>query len=451
MGNTTNLNINVPHVTRVEGHGNIVVDMKNGKLDTCHFKVVEAPRYFESFTRGRAWNELSFITSRICGICSVGHTLTSLKATEAAMGVEVSEQTVLLRKILCDASFLQSHVLHLYFLVAPDLVGVGSVFPIVEMLPEVAVRALKLKKLANDFCDVMGGRTIHPTSTYVGGFTSVPEISELKAVKKRLEEAAPDILATVQTVKDLALKCADSGILPMDFSRETEYISLRSKNGNEFALYDGDICSNDTGTMPDSEYRKVTNEFLPPHSTSKHTKFNRDAYAVGALARVNNSPDHLSKEAAGVAEAFGISKFPVTNPFLNSVAQLIETAECYYRSIRWLDELIAKGIKPSESVVRPKDIKVQAGTGVGCTEVPRGILFHEYTYNDKGQCEMANCIIPTGQNFGNIDRDMQALVPWLLERDYSEDQIRHALEMLVRAYDPCISCSVHMLDVEFKY
>lgn len=443
------LNILVPHLTRVEGHGNIVVDMKNGVLEKCYLEIVESPRYFESFVRGREWDTMSFITSRICGICGVGHTLTSLKATEAAMGVEVSEQTVLLRKLLVDGSFLQSHILHVYFLVAPDLVGVGSVFPIIETMPEVAQRALRLKKLANDLCDLVGGRTIHPTSTYVGGFTRVPDSNALKAFRKRLEDTGPDIIATVKTIKELALKCAEAGILPMDFKRETEYISL--KTDGEYALYDGNICSSDSGELPDSKYREVTNEYLPPHSTSKHTKYNRDSYAVGALARVNNNHDKLSEEALNVVKEFGIDRLPVTNPYLNSVAQVIEVAECYYRCIRWIDELLSKGIKASESVVRPKDIKVQSGTGVGCTEVPRGILFHEYAYNDEGKCESANCIIPTGQNLANIDKDIEAVVPWLIERDYNEEQITHALEMLVRAYDPCISCSVHLLDVKFIY
>ena len=431
-----NLNLDVHHVTRVEGHGNIVVNMNDGVLQDSFFRVVEAPRYFESFCRGHRYDEMSFITSRICGICGVGHTLTSLKASEAALGLQVSDQTVLLRKLLADASFLQSHVLHLYFLVAPDLAGVGSVFPLVEAAPEIVQRALKLKKLANDYCDLLGGRTIHPTSTWVGGFTWVPPA-----------KAKDDILATVETVYDLAMAAAEKGVLPLDFTRETEYISLRT--GDEFAVYEGNICSSDVGERPDREYRQVTNEFLPNTSTSKQTKYNRDSYMVGALARVNNNADKLGGLAKVVAEKFGISSFPVNNPFLISVAQLIEVAEIYERDLKWIPELLDKGIDPKKSVVRPKDIPVRAGTGVGCTEVPRGILFHEYTYDKDGLCQAANCIIPTGQNFANINKDMEALVPWLVAKGADEPQIKLALEMLVRAYDPCISCSVHNLNVTF--
>ena len=442
------LNLDVHHVTRVEGHGNIVVNMKDGVLQDSFFRVVEAPRYFESFCRGHRYDEMSFITSRICGICGVGHTLTSLKASEAAMGVHVSDQTVALRKLLADASFLQSHVLHLYFLVAPDLAGVGSVIPLVEAAPEIVKRALKLKQLANDYCDLLGGRTIHPTNTWVGGFTWIPQAKAIETLLKRLEDAEADIMATVETVYDLAIASAEKGVLPLEFQRETEYVSLRTA-GPELAVYDGNICSSDAGETPDSNYRSVTNEFLPPTSTSKQTKYNRDSYMVGALARVNNNADKLGELALAVAEKFGVKDLPVHNPYLISIAQLIEVAEVWQRDIKWIRKLLDTGLDPKQSVVRPEDIKVRAGTGVGCTEVPRGILFHEYTYDEDGVCQAANCIIPTGQNFANINKDMEELVPWLVNKGADEAQIRLALEMLVRAYDPCISCSVHNLNVTF--
>ena len=437
-----NLDINADLLTRVEGHGKIVVKMEDRRLSEAHFQVTEAPRYFESFCRGRTWDELSFITSRICGICGIGHTLTSLKATEAAMGAQVSEQTVLLRKLLTDASFLQSHILHVYFLVAPDLAGVGYVFPLIEAAPEIVARAQRLKKLANDFSDVMGGRTIHPTTTWVGGFTHIPTLKELEGIRDRLVETVPDVEATAQTVLDLVMENVKKGVFPIDFTRETEYISLRSAD-SEYALYDGNICSSDTGETPDTNYRDITNEFVPPTSTSKQTRHNRDSYMVGALARLNNNHDRLCEKATAVAAMFGVESFPVTNPFLISVAQIVEVVELYVRDIEWISRILDTGLDKAKSIVRPRDIKVRAGTGVGCAEVPRGVLFHEYTYDGDGVCREANCIIPTGQNFANINKDMEALVPWLVEKGADQDQIHFALEMLVRAYDPCISCSVH--------
>jgi len=425
-----NINVNVDHITRVEGHGNIVVRVKEGKIEECKWEVVEAPRFFEAFVRGRSYLEVAHITSRICGICSIGHTLASLQATEAALGVKVSEQTRLLRRILIQGENLQSHVLHSYFLAAPDLVGVPSVFPLVKTHPDVVLRALRMKKLANDLCDVFGGRTVHPITPTVNGFTKLPEIKEIKGIRKRLVDAGPDLEATLALFKTLKIP---------DFKRETEYISLKSKE--EYALYDGVIASTDAGTTPVENYRRWTNEYLVPQSTAKYAKNKRDSYMVGALARFNNNHDQLSPGAKKAAAELGL-KAPCYNPFMNTVAQVVEAVHAVDESIRLIDEVLDKGLKEED-----RRILLKAGNGVGAVDVPRGILFHDYTYDKNGTCREANCIIPTNQNHANIQKDMEVLLPQILDR--SQDEIRLKLEMLVRAYDPCISCSTHLLQVRF--
>ena len=431
---STNLDINVKHLTRVEGHGNIVVNMKDGVLEKAQLDIVEAPRYFEAMLKGRSFHEAAIITSRICGICSLGHQLTSLKATEQALGLEVSEQTVLLRKLLVHGATLQSNVLHAYFLAAPDFLKVGSVFPLVGSHPEVVLRALRMKRLANDIGDVVSGRAVHPITPVPGGFTQIPTAKQLEEIKRRLvEEMVPDFEATVETMKSLA------GAIPQ-FERETEYISLRSDD--EYALYDGDICSSDTGCVDDGEYRRMTNEFVVPHSTSKHCKVNRSSYFVGALARWNNNHDKLCDLALGAAEQLGL-KPGCTNPYMNTIAQVVEAAHCVVDSLAIIDQLLGDGLKDE----LPNQEPTKYGRGVGATEVPRGILYHEYEYDRAGRITKANCIIPTGQNLANIDDDMKKLVPEIV--DEGKDAITLKLEMLVRAYDPCISCSVHMLDVDF--
>ncbi len=425
-----NINVNVDHLTRVEGHGNIVVNVKEGKIEECKWEVVEAPRFFEAFIRGRSYLEIAHITSRICGICSIGHTLCSLQATEAAMGVKISEQTRLLRRILIQGENLQSHVLHSYFLAAPDFVGAPSVFPLVQTHPEVVVRALRMKKLANDLCDVFGGRTVHPITPTVNGFTKLPEIKDIKEIRRRLVAAGPDLEATLALFKTLKIP---------DFQRETEYISLKSKE--EYALYEGVIASTDAGTTPVANYRNWTNEYLVPQSTAKYTKHVRDSYMVGALARFNNNHDQLPARAQKAAEELGL-KAPCYNPFMNTVVQVVEVVHALDESIRLIDELLDKGLKEED-----RRILLKAGRGVGSVDVPRGILFHDYTYDKNGICVEANCIIPTNQNHANIQKDMEALLPQVLDRP--QEEIRLSLEMLVRAYDPCISCSTHLLKVEF--
>jgi coenzyme F420-reducing hydrogenase alpha subunit len=431
-----NLDVALHYVTRVEGHGNIYVNVQKGVIEKCEWSIPEAPRFFEAMVEGRSWNELHHITSRICGICSIGHALASLKATEAALGITISEQDLKLRKLALHGENLQSHILHLGFLVLPDLMGVGSVIPLASTnLPEVKT-VLKLHRLANEMSTLICGRTTHPQRLIPGGFSKIPAMRELVELRKKLKESISSITTVTELFKSLA------GKLP-DFKRETEFIALT--NPNEYALYDGVIASSDTGSAPAREYLAYTNEFVVPKSTAKWAKHVRKSYMVGALARVNINYKRLSPMALETAEAFNL--LPMCyNPFMNSIAQLVEVVQSVEDSIRLINELEAAGLQSQPEYNKP-EIKVKAGQGVGAVEVPRGILFHDYTYNAKGVCTKANCIIPTNQNHANIELDMKALLPQILEK--SEKEIELTLEMLVRAYDPCISCSTHAVKVNF--
>lgn len=426
----TTLNVNVHHLTRVEGHGNIVVDVQNGELKRCDLEIVETPRFFEAMLRGRPYEESSHITSRICGICAVGHATASLRATEKALGVTPSPQTVMLRKLNFHGEILDSHILHAYMLIAPDFLGVGSVIPLAKAAPDVVLRALRMKKLSGDLCKIICGRHTHPIAMTVGGFTHYPKTSELLELRERLEAVRADVDATVELFQGLKFP---------QFERDTEYIALHQDD--EYCFIDGVIASTDEGTWPIEDYRRVTNEVIVPHSSAKHAHNRRDSYMVGALARFNVNYNQLHPKAKAAATALGM-KPKITNPYLNTAAQVVEIVHCVEDAILLTDQLLAKGVKWEEPA-RPTRM---SGEGVGACDVPRGTLFHNYVIQD-GLVTQANCIIPTGQNLGNIERDMRALVPQIMDR--TQKEITLALEMLVRAYDPCISCSTHMLDVEF--
>ncbi len=435
---TSTVHIDVHHLTRVEGHGNIIVNVTDGAIEKCEWQVPEAPRFFESMVRGRHYSEVARITSRICGICAVGHTLASVKATEDALGIEISEQSWKLRELLKHAENADSHVLHAYILVAPDLAGAPSVFPLVETMPDVVARALRLKRLCHEWGSLIGGRTTHPTTVVPGGMAEVPTVKELAELKQKLVAAVPDLEATLETVAALAPN------IPA-FDRPTEYLALSSDEN--YGLYDGWIQS----VLPDgtkqrypvADYRLVTNEFVVSQSTAKYTKNKLDAYAAGALARFNNNYEMLVPEAKQAAEALGLQPI-CTNPYMNTVAQVVEIVHSVYDSLRLIDELLETGV-----TLEPLAQPTKHGRGIQSVEVPRGILFHEYDYDAAGTCQGGNCIIPTNQNHNNIQHDFDVLVPELLAADTGEKEMELALEMLVRAYDPCISCSTHHLDVTF--
>ncbi|MFO8059275.1 MAG: Ni/Fe hydrogenase subunit alpha [Bacillota bacterium] len=425
-----NLNIDLHHVTRVEGHGNIVVDVRDGRLERAEFEIVESPRFFESMLRGRKWHEAPYITSRICGICAVGHAQASIDALEKALGVVPSGQTVRLRKLLFNAEIMQSHWLHLFFLAAPDFFGAGSVLTLVDDQPEVVERALRLKKLANDLADMICGRKVHPIAMKVRGFSSLPSTGQFREIHRRLCEARRDLAATVGLFETLEVP---------DFENETEYIALHLSD--EYAWISGRIRSSEGGDYAVEDYLEVAREVSVPHSTAKHARHARESYMVGALARTKINGEFLRPEARAAAERLGLGADTV-NPYMNNAAQLVETVHCLEDSIELVEHFLRQPPR-----AEPRDVKVRAGRGVGAAEVPRGVLFHDYELDGDGTIVGANCIIPTGQNLANLENDMRALLPQILDRP--KEEITRALEMLVRAYDPCISCSTHFLDVTF--
>jgi sulfhydrogenase subunit alpha len=435
-----NVKVNVEYLTRVEGHGNIIVNVKDGRLEECRLDIVESPRFFEGMLRGRSIFEAQHITSRICGICACGHSLASIQAAEDAIGFKPSDQTTKLRKFLLHMENLDSHILHIYLLVAPDLLNVKSFVPLIDSHNKVVRRALRMKKNCNDVCDILVGRHVHPISSIVGGFTKLPREKDLDAMLNILYGLRPDMDATMELLTALKFP---------QFERDTEYVGLVNST-DEYPMLEGDLGSTDGLRMDKHDYRKLTNEFVVTHSSAKHAKASRPSYMVGALARFNLNAAKLHPKAKKTAEMLGL-KPKCTNPFLNTAAQAVECVHSLEDSIAILEYFKQTGVDLSEEVVvglnEKGTIPVRAGNGVGAVEVPRGILFHNYEVDDKGKIINANCIIPTGQNCNNIEHDMKKLVPEILDK--TDDEITLAMEMLVRAYDPCISCSAHFLNVKF--
>ncbi len=418
------MEIRVDHLTRVEGHGNVLASIRDGKVQKAILEVVEANRFFEGFMRERSWEEVAHLASRICGICAMSHNSASVQATEKALGIEITEQTALMRRLIMDAEMVSSHALHVYFLVAPDLLGLKSVIPLVEQDPGTVKLAFRVKTTGYDLAEVLVGRHTHPVAVLPGGYTSMPDATALAQMRERFIGLREDMKTTAELLKQLELPA---------FERETEYVSLQQPD--HYSFYAGDIVSTDGGRVESDDYLDALSEFLVDHSTAKHCRWNRGSYMVGALARVNNNWRQLHPEARKVMEELGF-KPPVYNTFMNNVAQFIETVHAIEDAIALMDQLLARGIEDEEIPPITKH-----GRGVGVVEAPRGLLIHDYTYDEHARLVEANCIIPTNQNYANIDRDLEALAAQIA--DQPKEDVELKLEMLVRAYDPCISCSVH--------
>ena len=422
----TPINIGVEHIARVEGHGNIRIQIEDGKLAECTWEVVETPRFFEVMMKGLSIEMAPLLAARICGICSISHALVSARAAEKALKIEIPETAKKVRLLAKHAETLQSHTLHLFFLVAPDLLDTGSVIPLLKTHPQVIEIATNLKGYANMASDLLAGRTSHPMAIKVGGMTQVPRKRQLRYLQDDLESTLPYLWKTLDFFKDLTMP---------DFVRETEFVSLRGEG--DYPFIGGDLLSSDGVQKSEDEYLSMTNEYMVDFSTSKLCKLSRESFAVGALARFNNNYGGLHPKAKEVAEELNL-KPETYNPYFHNLAQLIECFHVMYESKDMLAELI-----DSDNSEYTTSYEVKGGEGVGAIEAPRGILYHSLQIDGSGKIERADCVIPTGQNNANIHFDLQKLVPELASQGVCEEEISKRAQMLVRAYDPCISCSVH--------
>lgn len=427
------VDINVRHITRIEGHGNILVRARDGVIEKTEWQVPEAPRFFEAMVQGRHFEDIQTIVSRICGICSVTHSLAAVRALEDALDVEVSEQTNRLRLLAHYGEQLESHSLHVGYLVAPDLLGQKSVVPVAASHPDLVKTIIAIHRVGNLMMERVAGRKTHPVRLIPGGFAMLPTSADLIELQQQLKDTLPRLQILADAVASLA------GGFP-DFQRDTEYVAL--VNEPSYPFYFGEIGSSDIEQLtPVSAFESVANEYVTAQSTAKWARWHRDAYMVGSLARFNLNGQHLLPQAAAVAKGLGLVQ-GCCNPYFNSVAQVVESVHIVERSLQLVDELLSDGIQQEEAQVEAK-----AGVGVAAVEAPRGILFHKYELDKKGVCIGANMCIPTNQNHANIQKDFEAFLPQIIDRE--QDEIRQLMEMLVRAYDPCVSCSTHYLNVEF--
>jgi sulfhydrogenase subunit alpha len=420
--------LSLHHIARIEGHGDIEVSIDSAGVPRVEMHITEAARYFEAMVRGRSFDEVSYISSRICGICSPSHAITSLIATEEAFRIQVSERTRLLRQLLIYGSYLQNHATHLYLLAAPDYIGEMSALPLAESNPAIFERALRIKKLGNELCTVVGGRSIHPITCVVGGFTQEPSRAELLVLADQLHKLVEDCVQTTELFGAFDL---------IELHTTGDFLSL-SHEGS-YAIYDGMLHALREGwSLKPSEYRNQLIERPVSYSNAKLSSFlSGQTYMTGALARMNNSWKSLSQQARFIAAKVGVRPL-MDNPYLNNICQAIELVDAAERCAKMCERL--SDSKHDDSS-KPLAFEPCAGSGVGCTEAPRGTLFHCLTYTSDGRVESADVLTPTAQNLGNIERDVTNIIPLIAE--YSPVDFRCAIEKLIRAYDPCLSCAVH--------
>ncbi len=412
--------INIDYLARTEGETALSVSLDTESA--IELKIFEPPRFFEGFLVGRKYDEVGDIVSRICGICPVSHMTTAIQAIEKAMEIQVSKQTVILRKILCLSQNVASHLIHLYMLAMPDYYGYAGIVDMQSNFSKEIGRLVLMKEVMNELTALIGGRALHPVTHLPGGFTSIPSKDDFADILKKLKQIRPE---SKEVVKDV------SRFNITDFSHNCEYVALASNN--EYATNEGRIVSTEGLDIPVDDYNDYFQEYEVSYAFAKKTTIkSRSSFMVGALARLNNKFEKLQDQTKALAREVGF-EVPANNPFYNNLAQSLEVVDGIERCIKLIE---LNSFKDEDRFVR-----VSSGEAGSITEAPRGLLFHWYKVNRKGLIEKANIVTPTSHNFLNIEKDLRKLVEE--NRHRKKDELRLMCEQLVRAYDPCFSCSVH--------
>jgi coenzyme F420-reducing hydrogenase alpha subunit len=411
-------------VPKIEGHATFYTHLRSGRIDQARIIGLDGDRFVEKILFGRKYWEAPIITSRICGICPVIHNITSAKGVETALGIKVSEQTETLRKLMLCGQMIQSHALHLYLLVLPDFVSMSSSFELQKNHPDLFADAVTLKKYADSIIEKIGGRAVHPVSNVVGGFKKYPSKNTLKVL---LEEA--------KKVKEIALKSLtlfNSFDYP-EISRDHIYSALSYEN--EYTFYQGEVRTTKGDVFEPNNYTKYIYEELVPYNRAKFATLKGKEMMVGAMARMNINRGFLPKEIKDLLKGMKITK-NLNNPFDNILAQAIELYYFIILSEKIISQLLKDEIT-EEKLVEPK----RYADGATACEAPRGTLFHYYKIDKNGTIVMCDIVTPTVQNLPSLEKDMKLLSPLLKDKKPAERN--QLIEILIRAYDPCITCATH--------
>ncbi len=422
--------VQVNTLARVEGEGSLTVRIKNGEVSDVKLGIFEPPRFFEAFMRDRRHDEAPDITARICGICPVAYQMSSAHAMEDALDIEIEPAIRTLRRLLYCGEWIESHVLHVAMLHAPDFLGYEDSIQMAADHPEVVEMALRLKKVGNSIVDILGGREIHPINVRIGGFYRIPRAREWRALIEELKWAREAALGVVQWT---------AGFPFPDFEMDYEFVALR--HPDEYPFNEGRLVSNKGLDIPINAYEEHFIEEHVDYSTALHSTMpDRGNYLVGPLARYSLNFDRLRPLAQAAARDAGLDEI-CRNPFQSIIVRSVETVQAIDEAL----EILTNYPEPDRPAAA---YEIHGGIGFGCSEAPRGILYHRYNLDEKGLIRAARIVPPTSQNQKTMEQDLWNFVPPRMELPLNE--LTWQCEQAIRNYDPCISCSTHFLRIEIK-
>jgi sulfhydrogenase subunit alpha len=422
--------IKVNYLARVEGEGSLFLKIKGDRVERAEVRIFEPPRFFEAFLRGRRFSEAPDFTARICGICPVAYQMSSVQAMEDAFGVKIPPPLEKLRRLLYLGEWLASHALHVFFLHAPDFLGYQDALRMARDHGDLVKMGLGLKKAGNALFACLGGREVHPVNVRVGGFYRAPTGKEMAPVLAQLKGVREAAVQTVRWTGTLSFP---------DFEPDYEFVAL--SHPEEYAITRGRLRSNRGLDIPVTAYGEHFTEVQAPYSHAlQSVRQGGGTYFVGPLARFNLNFDQLAPIAREEARNAGL--IPVCrNPFKSIVVRAVEMLHAVEEAVALIE-----AYEMPEAAAVP--VAVREGLGQGCTEAPRGILYHRYRVDREGLICEAQIVPPTSQNQKSMEADLAQFAGRFLH--LSDEELTWRLEQALRNYDPCISCATHCLKVKVE-
>ena len=424
--------ISIETLTRVEGHGGIKVEIENNKISNVEVRILEGPRLFEALVVGRTPQEDLSIVPRICAICNLSHKYAALRGLEKALDVEVDSTTKLYRQLMHLGEIVESHSLHLYFLSLPDFLGYDNAFVMADKYGDTVLKALQLKKFGNMVMRMMGGRMMHGENPIIGGFGKLPTKVKLANTKEKALELLPFAIDTIDLLAGFEV--------PDHMERETQFLCCKPPHDN-YDYHGDEFITSDGQEHPVEDYKSIIKERVVSHSFAKRGQYKDKPFTVGALARILLLGNRLKGKAKKAHDKIVNQRWH-RNPIFNNHAQAIELVH----SLEYIPEIVDKLLTSTKSRVAKSNR--DTGFGTGAIEAPRGTLIHHYEVKD-GIISAADIITPTSMFLDDIEEFIRTSGNTLLARNQL-DNIELEFEKIVRAYDPCISCSAHMVTVVFK-
>jgi sulfhydrogenase subunit alpha len=417
--------IHVPVLARVEGEGALDLRIDDGDITQLRLRIFEPPRFFEKLLEGRNYTEIPDMVARICGICPVAYQVTAAQALEKVFGVELSPWARAMRRVFYCGEWIQSHSLHIHLLAAPDFFGCSNAIELARIFPDEVRRGLRIQTLGNELMDLFGARSVHPVGVRVGGFHGAPSLDRVRDMRDKLRAALPQAEALIRWAAAIPLPADDQA-----------FVSVAMRRPDRYAIETGDIAVSDGLLIGSDAFDAHFAEQHEPHSTALFSTYHGQAYLVGPLARLNLNRDRLPDDIRALLAEVGFA-LPSRNIFHSLLARAVETLLALREALRLLD-----AYQVPESPWVP--VTPRAGVATGCTEAPRGLLWHRYEMDADGRVVNARIVPPTSQNQGRIEEDLRlSLLNFGL--DQPDDALRLHCEKIIRNYDPCISCATHFL------